>query len=158
MPREVISPITLTTSVFKSFVSAATLPATAARSAVLARAVSSAVACASVSGTANIPLASLRIKPSERATGKAEGTYFVPQVGAGVWIEFEQVPTLALAPPPIPPVLGRAPAAEWFTPTYRIGNGPEGNIGAASLAHIVLPTSPGGRSRSPRSTQRPRST
>lgn len=53
--------------------------------------------------------------------GKNEGTYAVPQLGAGVWIEFEQgdpdypiwtggfwgssseVPSLALAPPPIPP-------------------------------------------------------
>ena len=53
--------------------------------------------------------------------GKQEGIFMVPQVGAGVWIEFEQgdpdypiwvggfwglvaeVPPLALAPPPIPP-------------------------------------------------------
>ena len=52
--------------------------------------------------------------------GKQEGAYFVPQIGSGVWIEFEQgdpdypiwtgcfwgnaaeVPTAALAPPPIP--------------------------------------------------------
>lgn len=59
--------------------------------------------------------------PCVPLAGKAEGTYFVPQVGAAVWIEFEQgdpdypiwvggfwggaseVPALALAPPPIPP-------------------------------------------------------
>ena len=53
--------------------------------------------------------------------GKAEGFFAVPQIGAGVWIEFEggdpdkpiwvggfwgmfaEVPTLALVPPPIPP-------------------------------------------------------
>ncbi len=53
--------------------------------------------------------------------GKQEGLFAVPQIGAGVWIEFEQgdpdypiwtggfwgivaeVPSLALAPPPIPP-------------------------------------------------------
>jgi uncharacterized protein involved in type VI secretion and phage assembly len=53
--------------------------------------------------------------------GKQEGTFAVPQVGAGVWIEFEQgdpdypiwtggfwgsvseVPPLALAPPAVPP-------------------------------------------------------
>jgi len=52
--------------------------------------------------------------------GKQQGVFMVPQVGAGVWIEFEQgdpdypiwtggfwgsaaeVPALALAPPPIP--------------------------------------------------------
>lgn len=59
--------------------------------------------------------------PCVPLAGKAEGTYFVPQIGAAVWIEFEQgdpdypiwvggfwgsaaeVPPLALAPPPIPP-------------------------------------------------------
>jgi Type VI secretion system/phage-baseplate injector OB domain len=53
--------------------------------------------------------------------GKAEGFFAVPQIGAGVWIEFEggdpdkpiwvggfwgvfaEVPPLALVPPPIPP-------------------------------------------------------
>lgn len=53
--------------------------------------------------------------------GKLEGTFMVPQIGAGVWMEFEQgdpdypiwvggfwgsaaeVPPLALVPPPIPP-------------------------------------------------------
>ena len=53
--------------------------------------------------------------------GKQEGIFAVPQIGAGVWIEFEQgdadypiwvggfwgvfaeVPSAALAPPPIPP-------------------------------------------------------
>jgi Type VI secretion system/phage-baseplate injector OB domain len=53
--------------------------------------------------------------------GKAEGFFAVPQIGSGVWIEFEggdpdkpiwvggfwgafaEVPTLALVPPPIPP-------------------------------------------------------
>jgi Type VI secretion system/phage-baseplate injector OB domain len=53
--------------------------------------------------------------------GKSQGTFMIPQIGAGVWIEFEQgqpdypiwvggfwgsaaeVPVLALAPPPIPP-------------------------------------------------------
>lgn len=53
--------------------------------------------------------------------GKQQGVFMVPQMAAGVWIEFEQgdpdypiwtggfwgsaaeVPTLALAPPPIPP-------------------------------------------------------
>jgi hypothetical protein len=59
--------------------------------------------------------------PCVPVAGKQEGIYLVPQVGAGVWIEFEQgdpdypiwvggfwgsvaeVPSLALAPPPIPP-------------------------------------------------------
>jgi len=59
--------------------------------------------------------------PCVPLAGKQEGTFFVPQVGAGVWVEFEQgdpdypiwvggfwgiaaeVPALALAPPPIPP-------------------------------------------------------
>jgi len=53
--------------------------------------------------------------------GKQEGVFMVPQIGAGVWIEFEQgdsdypiwvggfwgnaseVPSAALAPPPVPP-------------------------------------------------------
>jgi hypothetical protein len=53
--------------------------------------------------------------------GKAEGFFAIPQIGSGVWIEFEggdpdkpiwvggfwgtfaEVPTLALVPPPIPP-------------------------------------------------------
>ena len=53
--------------------------------------------------------------------GKLEGFFAIPQIGAGVWVEFEEgnpdkpiwvggfwglaaeVPTLALAPPPIPP-------------------------------------------------------
>jgi len=53
--------------------------------------------------------------------GKSEGFFAIPQIGAGVWIEFEggdpdkpiwvggywgvfaEVPVLALAPPPIPP-------------------------------------------------------
>jgi hypothetical protein len=59
--------------------------------------------------------------PCVPLAGKAQGTYLVPQIGAAVWIEFEQgdpdfpiwvggfwgsaaeVPPLALAPPPIPP-------------------------------------------------------
>lgn len=59
--------------------------------------------------------------PCVPVAGKAEGFFAVPQVGAGVWIEFEQgdpdypiwvggfwgiaaeVPPLALVPPPIPP-------------------------------------------------------
>ena len=59
--------------------------------------------------------------PCVPLAGKQEGTYMVPQIGAGVWIEFEQgdpdfpiwtggfwgiaaeVPALALVPPPIPP-------------------------------------------------------
>lgn len=59
--------------------------------------------------------------PCVPLAGKQEGTFMVPQIGAGVWIEFEQgdpdfpiwvggfwgsaaeVPILALAPPPIPP-------------------------------------------------------
>lgn len=59
--------------------------------------------------------------PCVPLAGKQEGTFMVPQVGAGVWIEFEQgdpdypiwvggfwgiaaeVPALALVPPPIPP-------------------------------------------------------
>ena len=59
--------------------------------------------------------------PCVPIAGKQEGMYMVPQIGAGVWIEFEQgnadypiwvggfwgllaeVPTSALAPPPIPP-------------------------------------------------------
>jgi len=59
--------------------------------------------------------------PCVPLAGKQEGTFMVPQVGAGVWIEFEQgdpdypiwvggfwgiaaeVPALALLPPPIPP-------------------------------------------------------
>ena len=59
--------------------------------------------------------------PCVPLAGKAEGTYLVPQIGAAVWMEFEQgdpdypiwtggfwgtsseVPSLALAPPPIPP-------------------------------------------------------
>jgi len=59
--------------------------------------------------------------PCVPLAGKQEGTFMVPQIGAGVWIEFEQgdpdypiwvggfwgtateVPPLALAPPPIPP-------------------------------------------------------
>lgn len=59
--------------------------------------------------------------PCVPLAGKAEGIFLVPQVGSGVWIEFEQgdpdypiwtggfwgstseVPTLALAPPAIPP-------------------------------------------------------
>ncbi|CAI4033587.1 VgrG protein [Nitrospira tepida] len=59
--------------------------------------------------------------PCVPIAGKQEGTFFVPQVGAGVWVEFEQgepdypiwvggfwgvaaeVPALALAPPAPPP-------------------------------------------------------
>jgi uncharacterized protein involved in type VI secretion and phage assembly len=59
--------------------------------------------------------------PCVPLAGKLEGTFMVPQLGAAVWIEFEQgdsdypiwtggfwgaaaeVPPLALAPPPIPP-------------------------------------------------------
>jgi len=59
--------------------------------------------------------------PSVPIAGKQEGVYMVPQVGAAVWMEFEQgdpeypiwvggfwgafaeVPPAALAPPPIPP-------------------------------------------------------
>ncbi len=59
--------------------------------------------------------------PCVPLAGKQEGTFMVPQLGAGVWIEFEQgdpdypiwvggfwgafaeVPPAALVPPPIPP-------------------------------------------------------
>jgi hypothetical protein len=59
--------------------------------------------------------------PCVPIAGKQEGVFLVPQIGAGVWIEFEQgdpdypiwvggfwgafaeVPTAALVPPPIPP-------------------------------------------------------
>jgi len=59
--------------------------------------------------------------PCVPIAGKQEGVFVVPQIGAGVWIEFEQgdpdypiwtggfwgiaaeVPALALVPPPIPP-------------------------------------------------------
>lgn len=59
--------------------------------------------------------------PCLPVAGKLEGFFAIPQIGAGVWIEFEEgdpdkpiwvggfwglaaeVPTLALAPPPIPP-------------------------------------------------------
>ncbi|MCI5146222.1 MAG: baseplate assembly protein [Candidatus Electrothrix sp. AR3] len=59
--------------------------------------------------------------PCVPIAGKQQGTFIVPQLGAGVWIEFEQgdsdypiwtggfwgsaleVPTLALVPPAIPP-------------------------------------------------------
>jgi hypothetical protein len=59
--------------------------------------------------------------PCVPIAGKQEGIFVVPQIGAGVWMEFEQgesdypiwvggfwgiaaeVPALALAPPPIPP-------------------------------------------------------
>jgi hypothetical protein len=59
--------------------------------------------------------------PCVPIAGKQSGVFMIPQVGAGVWIEFEQgdpdypvwvggfwgivaeVPALALAPPPIPP-------------------------------------------------------
>jgi Type VI secretion system/phage-baseplate injector OB domain len=59
--------------------------------------------------------------PCVPLAGNAEGTYLVPQIGAAVWMEFEQgdpdypiwtggfwgtsseVPSVALAPPPIPP-------------------------------------------------------
>jgi uncharacterized protein involved in type VI secretion and phage assembly len=59
--------------------------------------------------------------PCVPIAGKQSGVFVVPQIGAGVWIEFEQgdpdypiwvggfwgiaaeVPALALAPPPIPP-------------------------------------------------------
>jgi hypothetical protein len=59
--------------------------------------------------------------PCVPIAGKQEGVFAIPQIGAGVWIEFEQgdpdypiwsggfwgiaaeVPALALAPPPIPP-------------------------------------------------------
>lgn len=59
--------------------------------------------------------------PCVPIAGKQEGIYLVPQIGAGVWIEFEagdpdkpvwvggfwgiaaEVPALALVPPPIPP-------------------------------------------------------
>jgi hypothetical protein len=60
-------------------------------------------------------------KPCVPLAGKQMGTYMVPQIGAGVWIQFEagdpdrpvwsggwwgnalEVPLAALAPPPIPP-------------------------------------------------------
>jgi len=59
--------------------------------------------------------------PCVPIAGKQSGTFMVPQIGAGVWVEFEQgdpdypiwvggfwgiaaeVPALALIPPPIPP-------------------------------------------------------
>jgi len=59
--------------------------------------------------------------PCVPIAGKQEGIYVVPQIGSGVWIEFEagdpdkpvwvggfwgiaaEVPALALVPPPIPP-------------------------------------------------------
>src|SRR5262245_15949037 len=59
--------------------------------------------------------------PCVPIAGKLEGTFFVPQIGAGVWVEFEQgdpdypiwvggfwgiaaeVPVAAIAPPAIPP-------------------------------------------------------
>jgi len=59
--------------------------------------------------------------PCVPIAGKLEGTYMVPQIGAGVWVEFEQgdpeypiwvggfwgafaeVPVAALVPPPVPP-------------------------------------------------------
>jgi uncharacterized protein involved in type VI secretion and phage assembly len=59
--------------------------------------------------------------PCVPIAGKQQGTFMVPQIGAGVWIEFEQgdpdypiwvggfwgiaaeVPLLALAPPAVPP-------------------------------------------------------
>ncbi len=59
--------------------------------------------------------------PCVPIAGKQEGVFLVPQIGAGVWMEFEQgdpdypiwvggfwgvaaeVPALALVPPPIPP-------------------------------------------------------
>jgi hypothetical protein len=59
--------------------------------------------------------------PCVPIAGKQEGIFVIPQIGAGVWMEFEQgesdypiwvggfwgiaaeVPALALAPPPIPP-------------------------------------------------------
>jgi hypothetical protein len=61
------------------------------------------------------------VTPAVPLAGKLMGTYMVPQIGAGVWIQFEagdpdrpvwtggwwgiaaEVPTAALAPPPIPP-------------------------------------------------------
>jgi hypothetical protein len=59
--------------------------------------------------------------PCVPIAGKQQGVFMIPQIGAGVWIEFEQgepdypiwvggfwgiaaeVPSLAMAPPPIPP-------------------------------------------------------
>src|SRR5438132_3783436 len=59
--------------------------------------------------------------PCVPIAGKLEGVYMVPQIGAGVWVEFEQgdpeypiwvggfwgafaeVPSAALVPPPVPP-------------------------------------------------------
>jgi uncharacterized protein involved in type VI secretion and phage assembly len=59
--------------------------------------------------------------PCVPIAGKQAGSYFVPQIGSGVWVEFEQgdpdypiwvgcywgvmaeVPPAALVPPPIPP-------------------------------------------------------
>ncbi len=59
--------------------------------------------------------------PCVPVAGKQSGTFMIPQIGAGVWVEFEQgdpdfpiwvggfwgiaaeVPALALVPPPIPP-------------------------------------------------------
>jgi hypothetical protein len=59
--------------------------------------------------------------PCVPLAGKQEGVFMVPQIGAGVWVEFEngnpdypvwvggfwgsvaEVPALALVPPPIPP-------------------------------------------------------
>jgi type VI secretion system (T6SS) baseplate-like injector VgrG len=59
--------------------------------------------------------------PCVPIAGKLEGVFVIPQIGAGVWMEFEEgdpdkpiwvggfwgiaaeVPTAALAPPPIPP-------------------------------------------------------
>lgn len=59
--------------------------------------------------------------PCVPLAGRQQGTFMVPQIGAGVWVEFErgdpdypiwvggfwgaaaEVPALALVPPPIPP-------------------------------------------------------
>jgi len=59
--------------------------------------------------------------PCVPLAGKQEGTFMVPQIGAGVWVQFEagdpdrpvwsgcwwgnttEVPTAAFAPPPVPP-------------------------------------------------------
>jgi hypothetical protein len=59
--------------------------------------------------------------PAVPLAGKQEGTFMVPQIGAGVWVQFEagdpdrpvwtggwwgsalEVPTAAFAPPPVPP-------------------------------------------------------
>jgi hypothetical protein len=73
-----------------------------------------------VPDVSNLALSSWAM-PCVPIAGKQEGMFMVPQIGAGVWVEFEQgdpdypiwvggfwgiaaeVPALALAPPAIPP-------------------------------------------------------